>query len=66
MEEKELTALVLNMTEMDYDSWIPEVDSEWSGAIPATLIFRGENSKFIGRELSKEELFKAVDPFLNK
>ncbi len=66
IKEKGLTALVLNMTEMDYDSWIPDVDSSWSGAIPATLIFRGENSDFIGRELSKEELFDRAAAFSTK
>ena len=66
MEDKGLTALILNMTEMDYNSWIPDVDTDWSGAIPATLIFRGENREFIGRELSKEELFKTADSFLTK
>ncbi|MEX0982365.1 MAG: TlpA family protein disulfide reductase [Bacteroidales bacterium] len=63
VEEKKLTAPVMNMTEMDYNSWISIVDSDWSGAIPATLIFKGANRKFIPGEVSREELFEAVDPF---
>jgi hypothetical protein len=51
---------------MDYDSWIPEVDKAWSGAIPATLIYSGKKREFIGRELSKEELFNATEAFLSK
>lgn len=66
MKEKDLTARVLNMTEMDYNSWIPDVDNEWSGAIPATLIYKGKKREFIGRELSREELFNAAEAFLTK
>ena len=65
MEEKELTAEVMNMTTMDYNSWIPEVESSWSGAIPATLIFRGGHRSFIGRELSRDELFEATKAVLD-
>jgi thiol-disulfide isomerase/thioredoxin len=60
INEKNLTAEVLNMTNMDYNSWIPIVDPDWSGAIPATLIFKSNSKKFISRELSKKELFDEV------
>ena len=60
MEEKGLTAEVVNMTTMDYNSWIPEVERNWSGAIPATLIYREDHRSFIGRELSRDELFQAA------
>ncbi len=53
----------MNMQDLDYNSWIPLVDSSWSGAIPATLIFNKEMRKFIAAELSREELFDAVDTF---
>ncbi len=66
IKEKDLTARVLNMTEMDYNSWIPFVDSNWSGAIPATIIYRGKNREFIGRELSKKELFNVAEAFLTE
>jgi thiol-disulfide isomerase/thioredoxin len=65
MKEKELTSEVLNMTTMDYNSWIPDVDGSWSGAIPATLIFRDGYRSFTGRELSREELFEMVQTAIN-
>jgi len=65
MEEKGLTAEVVNMTTMDYNSWIPEVERNWSGAIPATLIYREDHRSFIGRELSRDELFEAVEVVLD-
>ncbi len=58
-----LTAKVVNMTEMNYDKWIPLVHEEWTGAIPATLIFSKEGKKFIGTEVAREELFKVVQSF---
>ena len=66
MVEKELTAPVINMTEMDYNSWIPNVDGNWSGAIPATLIYKGANRRFISGEVSRDELFEAVDSLYAK
>lgn len=32
------------------NSWIDKVDPEWSGAIPITLILRGDKKKFYERE----------------
>lgn len=66
MKEKNLTACVYNMTDLDYNNWIPLVNNEWSGAIPATLIFNKNEEEFLGRELSRNELFKEIDVFLNK
>ena len=38
LKEKEITADVLLMTDLDYNSWIDRIDPSWSGAIPATLM----------------------------
>lgn len=61
--ENKLTAKVLNMQDLDYNRWIPLVDSSWTGAIPATLIFTKDKRRFIGTELGRDELFEAVDNF---
>lgn len=61
LKEKEITAEVLSMTELDYNAWIPIVEKDWSGAIPATLILRDEEKKFIPREISRKELFALVE-----
>ena len=42
LKEKEITADVLLMTDLDYNSWIDRIDPSWSGAIPATLIYNKE------------------------
>lgn len=61
VEENNITAPVLNMTSLDYNSWIPKVDEEWSGAIPATLVFTNTRRAFIPGEMTRTELFHAIE-----
>lgn len=60
LKEKEITAEVLLMTDLDYNSWIDRIDPSWSGAIPATLIYNKETRVFLEQELSRDELFNHV------
>jgi thiol-disulfide isomerase/thioredoxin len=55
---KNIRSEVLLLDEIDYDSWINKVDKQWSGAIPATLIFDPKTGKrkFIEKELKDGEL----------
>jgi thiol-disulfide isomerase/thioredoxin len=65
LEEKEISASVMLMTDLDYNSWIDRVDKSWSGAIPATLIFNQEDRVFLEQELTRDALFKHVNQILN-
>jgi thiol-disulfide isomerase/thioredoxin len=60
LKEKEITADVLLMTDLDYNSWIDRIDPSWSGAIPATLIYNRETRVFLEQELARDELFNHV------
>ena len=60
LREKEITAEVLLMTDLDYNSWIDRVDPGWSGAIPATIIYNREKRVFLEQELTRDELFNHV------
>lgn len=60
LKEKKITAQVLLMNDLDYNSWIDLIDPGWSGSLPATLIYKRENRVFLERELSQEELIKHV------
>ncbi|MEA3479534.1 MAG: hypothetical protein U9R60_15225 [Bacteroidota bacterium] len=60
LDEKEISAEVLLMTDLDYNSWIDRVDPTWSGAIPATLIYNRERRVFLEKELTRDELFNHV------
>ncbi len=60
LQEKNITAEVLLVTDLDYNSWIDRIDPSWSGALPATLIYNREQSMFLEKELSRDELFNHV------
>jgi hypothetical protein len=60
LKEKDITADVYLMTDLDYNSWIERIDPEWSGAIPATLIYKRNKRLFLEKELSRNELFEHV------
>jgi len=59
---KNMKSDVLLLDEIDYNSWIDKVDKEWSGAIPATLIYNPANGKrtFTQQELKEGELEKLI------
>ena len=60
LKEKNISAPVYLMTDLDYNSWIDRVDPSWSGAIPATLIYNRDKRVFLEQELTRDELFKQV------
>lgn len=46
--------------------WIDKVDPSWSGAIPITIVRRGEHYAFYEKEFhSEQELLDIVNPILN-
>jgi thiol-disulfide isomerase/thioredoxin len=47
----------------DANSWIDQVDPSWSGAIPATLVFKGDSRKFFENKLSYHELKTIINSF---
>lgn len=53
---------VVLLDEPDYDSWIPKVDSTWSGALPATLIFntKTKNKQFKEGIYKKDDLLETI------
>lgn len=47
------------------NEWIPAINSDWSGTIPATLFIKnGKTLKFISEPISKEELQKTISQYL--
>lgn len=65
IREKEISAPVLLMTDLNYNGWIDHVDPAWSGALPATLIYNRESRIFLEKELTRDELFNYVNQILN-
>ncbi|MEN8203254.1 MAG: TlpA disulfide reductase family protein [Bacteroidota bacterium] len=65
LDKKDITAPVMLMTDLDYNAWIERVDKNWSGAIPATLIYNKDRRVFLEQELTREELLENVNQIMN-
>lgn len=63
VKEKQIKSDVLLLHDTDADAWISKVDSTWSGAIPATLIYNSEMRKFYERSFTYDELEKEISNF---
>jgi hypothetical protein len=49
----------------DSNRWIDLVNPNWSGAIPATLIYNKTKREFFEKEFTDSELKDIVETFLN-
>lgn len=48
------------------NEWIPAIDSRWTGAIPATVIYKnGEKLFFKEGQLSQDELTDIINQYIN-
>ena len=65
LKEKDITAEVYLVSDLDYNAWIERIDPDWSGAIPATLIYNQNRRMFLEKELSRDELFNYVTQIMN-
>ncbi|MEQ8707063.1 MAG: TlpA disulfide reductase family protein [Phaeodactylibacter sp.] len=62
VEERNIKPLVAVLLDGKYNDWIDRVSPEWTGAIPATLIYKGTNRHFVGEAVhSLEELEQALN-----
>ena len=62
LKRKKITATVVHLTDKDYNNWLPKVDANWSGSIPATWVVRGEQKQFIEHEF---ESFDSLRDYVN-
>ena len=61
MDENSIQSEVVLLADGKYNDWIDKVDPSWSGAIPITLILRGDKKLFYEREFhSMEEIEKEL------
>jgi thiol-disulfide isomerase/thioredoxin len=62
IKKKNIQSAVMHITDTDPNSWINKVDSSWSGAIPATIIFRNGNKIFFKEgSMTQEELERVIE-----
>ncbi len=62
--EKNLQSEVLVLNDVDANNWIPQVSKDWSGAIPATLIYNKEKRMFYEQTFTYETLETELNKFL--
>lgn len=65
IKRKNIKSDVIYLDDGKAHQWIPKVDPKWSGAIPATLVYKGNYRKFYEESFSKEQLFTAVNEAVN-
>lgn len=60
-----LQSKVLVLIDPDANSWVDRVDPSWSGAIPATYVYKQDRKEFFEKEFEKfEDLEEIILPFL--
>ena len=63
IQKKKIQSKVVLLNDPDANAWIEKVGKSWSGAIPATIIYKKQNRKFYERSFTFEELQKEVNQF---
>lgn len=64
INEKQLQSELYALNDMDSNYWIPKVNKDWSGAIPATLIYNSNKREFFEQAFEYEELERTLNEFL--
>lgn len=65
IEKKQIRSEVVLLDDPDANRWIPLVDQEWSGAIPATWVINKNKEVFHEGSIDQEGLNKLIDEALN-
>ncbi len=66
LNKNDIQSEVVLMADGKANNWIDKVDPSWSGAIPITLVYKGDKREFYEKEFhSEEELVNIISPFLN-
>lgn len=64
IKERKLHPRVILLDDPDANAWIDKVHPSWSGAIPATLVYKGEHKQFYEQSFhSLDELEQIIKNF---
>jgi thiol-disulfide isomerase/thioredoxin len=56
---------VVAFDDTDQNRWIPSINKDWSGALPATIIYSSDKRQFYERSFTQEELEIEILEFLH-
>lgn len=65
VKKKNLTSKVVHFDDVNEQFWIKDIAEEWTGAIPATLIYNENERKFYEQSFDYETLKNELETFLN-
>ena len=63
IEKHNLKSKIIALDDVDSNKWIPKISKEWSGAIPATLIYSSKNRQFYEQSFNFDELVTTLKHF---
>lgn len=63
--EQAIASKIVVLDDVDSNAWIPKISEDWSGAIPATLIYSKNKRQFYEQSFTYDELKIEVDKFSN-
>ena len=66
LDRMQVKSEVMLLDDVNSNRWIPLVSENWSGAIPATVIYSGDTRHFFEKELKFEELEAIIKPMLEQ
>ncbi len=64
VKKKNLQSTVLHFDDTNEQFWIADIDADWSGAIPATLIYNKNKRQFYEQSFTQAALEKEIQSFL--
>ena len=64
VKEKKLKGEVVILDDPKMNDWIPKIDEDWQGGIPATLIYNKDNRIFYPHGFTYEELNTELNKFI--
>ncbi|BAO76501.1 TlpA family protein disulfide reductase [Winogradskyella sp. PG-2] len=64
IKKHDLKSEVVAFDDTDQNRWIPAINEDWSGALPATIIYCGNKRQFYERSFTQEELETELKQFL--
>ncbi len=65
LKKRNLSSEVIVLDDPKQNDWIPKVSEQWSGAIPATVIYNKDKRAFYEQTFSYDQLVTELNKFLN-
>ena len=64
IEKHNLKSKIIAFDDVNQNRWIPAIHKDWSGALPATIIYKGAKRQFYERSFTQAELENELKHFL--